>query len=256
MFHPKHSILCLTHPHFSSNHISESEEEEEDDGIIVYVGNEQTPFTLSKKQLEPILSHMELEGYKYHHLPDVNKKTFRIFERWLRKKTLDKLDPDVDDKAKERMLEYLELYFKATEWEIYDLANDIMDRFRERYQCEDGYFPAFLIKKIYDNTQPGAPLRRYIVDNFLFKSEAWPPDYVQDWFDHHAEKGNTDFLLDCYQAALALAKDNILDPSFHNRDCKCEDPVHFDCDFECEYHVHQEDEECGSQRARKRRRIG
>ena len=258
MFHSKHIILFLTHPHFSSNRTSESKGEE-DDAIIVYVGNEKTPFTLSRKLLQPILFHIELEDYEDHHLPHVSKKTFRIFERWLRKKTLDELD-DVDDKAKEMMLEYLELYFKATEWKIYDLANDIMDRFRERYQCEDGYFPAFLIKKIYDNTQPGAPLRRYIVRNFLFKSEAWSSDHLQDSFDHHAEKGNAEFLSDCYRAALTLvkqAKQSIFDPSL-------DESSEWD-DYECDYHIHQkreedeedeDKEECGSQRARKRCRFG
>ena len=227
--------------HFSS--LIPPSNEEDGDKIIVYVGKEKTPFTLLRKQLRPILTHIELEGYKHHHLPDVNKKTFRIFERWLQKKTLDELDPDAEDKAKEKMLQYLELYFKATEWEIHDLANDIMDRFRERYQCDEGYFPAFLIKKIYDNTIPGAPLRRYIVDNYLFKSEAWYSDDLQESFHHHNEKGNTDFLLDCYQAALALASKEITDPSLD------------ESDSDCEYHLHEEGKACGSRRARKKRHM-
>ena len=217
--------------------------------ITVYVGKERTRFTLLRKQVQPILSHMEVGFSNKYFLPDVDTKTFRIFKHWLYKKTLDELDPDAEDKAKEKMLEYLELYFRATEWEIHDLANDIMDRFRGRFQCEDGYFPAFLIKKIYDNTGPGEPLRRYIVDNFLFKSSDWHPDDLQDSFSHHAEKGNTDFLLDCYRGALALAKKKILDPFLDTRDSECEVS-------ECEYHFHEVGTECGSERARKRRRIG
>ena len=226
-----------------SSFLPESDDEEDCDQIVVYVGKERTPFTLLRKQLQPILSHIEFEDYKHHHLPDVNRKTFRIFEHWLQKKTLDELDPAAEDKAKETMLQYLELYFKATEWEIHDLANDIMDCFRERYQCEHGYFPAFLIKKIYDNTLPGAPLRRYIVDNFLYKSAGWPSDELQVSFAHQVEKGNTDFLFDCYQAALALAKKRLPDPCLSI------------WDSDCKYHVHEQGKMCGSLLARERRDV-
>lgn len=216
----------------------------------MYVGKEETQFKVSRKRLQLILPHIELEEYESHHLPDVDKKTFALFEHWLRNGTLDKLNDEDEEEAKETMLEYLELYFKATEFEIQDLENHIMDRFRERHKCEQGYFPCFLIRKIYDNTQEGAPLRRYIVDSFLFKSCGWVSsdlnidDDLPFEFNRHSEKGNTDFLLDCYKAALALIDEKVGDADCHGRKPGCE------------YHKHRDGTECGLERATKRRRLG
>ncbi|KAL9135447.1 MAG: hypothetical protein Q9175_003358 [Cornicularia normoerica] len=103
-----------------------------------------------------------------------------------------------------------------------------MDHFRSRHTCEHGYFPYFLIKKIYDNTEEGAPLRRYIVNSFLFKSAY----ALAESFGRHAEKGNTCFLLDCYKAALAFAEDRVA-----NTDLDAGD-------LGCEYHNHGVGNEC------------
>lgn len=215
------------------------------DEIRVYIGKEEKKFLVSRKQLQPVLPHIQLENFKSHHLPDVDERTFELFEHWLDKKTLDELDPDDEQEAKHRMLEYLELYFEVDEWEIPDLQNDIMDRFRGRQTCEDGYFPAFLISKIYENTEEGAPLRRYIVNSFLYKSADWFSNQLDPIFEHQVEKGNTAFLLDCYKAALALANGKIHDAEVEDG----EDPG-------CEYHIHKEGKECKSELARKRRKIG
>ena len=70
---------------------------------------------------------------------------------WLETGTLNKL-PIEDNLAKASGLLYLELYFQATKWGMQDLENLIMDRFRGRWTCGDGYFHAFLITKIYAET--------------------------------------------------------------------------------------------------------
>lgn len=202
------------------------------------------PYFVSRKRLQPILPHIELEDYESHHLPDVDERTFNLFNYWLRNKTLDELSLEFEEEAKKTMLEYLELYFKATEWGIQDLENLIMDRFRQRPTCGDGYFPCFLITKIYDNTDPGAPLRRFIVDSFIFKSRGWNQNHLKDSFNRHSEKGNNAFLLDCYSAALELAADKVFDA-----ECDMESPG-------CKYHNHRDGIECGLERGRKRRRIG
>lgn len=214
----------------------------------MYVGEKERKFKISKTRLQPILPHIELDDYISHHLPDLDERTFELFEHWLRNKTLDELNQDEEEEeAKATMLEYLDLYFEATEWGIQDLWNVIMDRFRGRNKCEDGYFPCFLIKKIYDNTEEGAPLRRYMVDGFVFKSDGWAPDHLAECFNRHCRKGNHDFLLDCYKAALALARADVVDADFH---------VEFGESPGCEYHKHRDGKECGLERARKRRKIG
>lgn len=221
-----------------------------DDKITVYVGKDKTKFVLSRKRLQPILPHIELEDYDSHRLPDVGVKTFKLFQTWLCNGTLKKLDYDTDtqdnsDKdAKATMLEYFDLYFEATEWKIQDLENTIMDRFRERYKCEDGYFPCFLIRKVYDGTEPGSPLRRYIVDSYVYKNGGWDPDTQAQSFHRHSEKGNNDFLFDCYRASLVLAEDNVVDADCH------------DGTPGCKYHQHRDGQTCGLEHARKKRKIG
>lgn len=234
-----------------------SDYDDDDDEITVCVGKQERKFRVSIKRLQAVLPDtkledyasycipdMERENYDSYRLPEMDERTFELFEHWLRNKTLDELDTDNEDVAKHEMLEYLELYFEATKWGIQDLENLIMDRFRERYKCEDGYFPCFLIKKIYDNTEEGAPLRRYIVDSFLFKSAEWESDNLAEAFNRHFEKGNRGFLLDCYRAALKLAKGKV-----HDADCHERSPG-------CDYHKHSDGKECGVEQARKRRKIG
>ncbi|KAL9135448.1 MAG: hypothetical protein Q9175_003359 [Cornicularia normoerica] len=82
-------------PHSSSEDLSSIQdlpEERNDDEIIVYVDKPKTQFIVSKKQLQSILPHIELEGYESHHLPDVDKRTFELFKIWLYYETLDALN--------------------------------------------------------------------------------------------------------------------------------------------------------------------
>lgn len=171
------------------------------------VGEDERQFHLFKDKLRPLLSPDDvdtLDEIHQHHLPDVSSELFDIFVTWLDTYTLEPMDTNDDESSKEVMLKYLELYLQATEWEIQDLENTIMDHFRLRRTCDDGYFPAFLIKKIYENTDKDSPLRCYIVDSFVFKSSGWYDEDILKKFVHHFEKGNREFVLDCYKAAVNM----------------------------------------------------
>lgn len=191
-------IIC-----FLADHIIRKSEEQ----VLVLVGEDERQFHLFKDKLRPLLSPDDvdtLDEIHQHHLPDVSSELFDIFVTWLDTYTLEPMDTNDDESSKEVMLKYLELYLQATEWEIQDLENTIMDHFRLRRTCDDGYFPAFLIKKIYENTDKDSPLRCYIVDSFVFKSSGWYDEDILKKFVHHFEKGNREFVLDCYKAAVNM----------------------------------------------------
>lgn len=134
--------------------------------------------------------------------PDI----FSLFIDWLYRKTLPQISRNDEETAKAQVEQYVKLYLSAEEWGIADLKNLIIDTIRARKTCDMGWFPAGPIKHIYDRTESGSPLRRYIVDNFLFKSSRGKGAYIFYWSDsargaelkEHLQVGNFDFVLDCY----------------------------------------------------------
>lgn len=99
--------------------------------------------------------------------------TIRLFGRWLEQNKLTPLHPRDATVAEAQLLEYIKLYKLASDKHINNLINEIMDRIRARPTCGIENFPAFLIKECYKASTPAAPLRRYLVDSFIFNTKTW-----------------------------------------------------------------------------------
>ena len=139
--------------------------------IIVSVGSDSQIFTLPRDVLSEIFPGMDLDyeaassDFSY-----CDPNIFVIFGKLLCSGYLADLSEDDEEEAKDLLHLYLEMYFLATFLNVQDLENLIMDKIRDRHTCEDGYFPHFLIKSVYENTEPGSVLREYVADRFLYKS--------------------------------------------------------------------------------------
>ena len=173
------------------------------------------------------------------YLPKMNPEIFGLLVNWLYRRTLKKLSPDCEDGAMDQVALYIELYIDAENtYNMPELQNSITDLFRARPTCSLGWFPTEEIGQIYEETSKSSPLRRYIVDTFVFKSYGWKASSnVAERFPKREDKlraqldaGNQQFVLDCYDALMeTVSQGKIEDPNDKPR---------------CTYHVHEEGEKC------------
>ena len=152
--------------------------------------------------------------------------TVRLLEYWAEHSTLEPLDPDSDENAKTTLLDYIELYKLASDNDVHPLMNDIMDKICERPTCEEGYFPVFFVNACYKSSTPGEPLRRFLVDAFVFKTLSWDDLKRVKLIKRHmdASHHNQTFVVDCD----AKKTDNM------RTGLTCQDP---NDNYRCEYHV-------------------
>ena len=156
-----------------------------------------------------------------------SSETLELIRSWLQWGLLEPLDPDDEELAKARLLEYIKLYRLSSDEQINRLMNAIMDRIRARPTCGDGYFPAFFIEECYKSSTPDSPLRRYLVDSFVFKTKTWDAPRHVDMIRHHLEAShhNQQFVVDCDKKKTDNMERRLIgqDPNKKHR---------------CEYHVH------------------
>ncbi|KAL9638995.1 MAG: hypothetical protein Q9164_001196, partial [Protoblastenia rupestris] len=141
------------------------------------------------------------------------------FINWLYRRTLDPISQDDEHLAKRQVVQYIHLYTRAQTWQTPALQNSIMDCLRARRTCDYGWFPPTHINYVYQHTLPGCPLRKYIVDSFLWKGSRWDGLSLSvgltrvGLLREHLEHGNQEFVLECYEVLFLLcAKKRFVDP--------------------------------------------
>ena len=149
---------------------------------------------------------------------------------WLNTRTLTSLPRDNDQDAVTQVHEYIDLYWLAHIHDVRSLQNQIIDSFRARKICKQGYFARKLIWRVYDNTVATSKLRKYLVDTFLFKSHHWKRGERENWLDSHEGYGeeNAQFVSDV-KTALRKVKGAPMDPNLKSR---------------CAYHYHHKGMKC------------
>ena len=119
-----------------------------------------------------------------------------------------------------------------------DLQNLTMDRLRDQSNCVLNCLQRhqyLSIKTLYTLTETHSPLRSFIVDTFIFKSDQWQPHEGENggrvaMLKEQLKAGNEDFVLDCYETLVeAAARSKIRDL---NRRAGCA------------YHTHEDGRKC------------
>ena len=151
---------------------------------------------------------------------------------WLYRRNLERISIQNEQKAEAQAKDYVHLYVLAETCEMPELQDSIMNLFRARPTCALGWFPTLEVSQVYKGTSETSPLRAYIIDTFIFKSQDWTADDDNGGrlgeLTAQLEAGNREFVLDCYEA-LVIARGLIEDPN--------KKPS-------CTYHVHEEGNEC------------
>lgn len=208
--------------------------------VKVCVGNKRKSFDIHGKLLASSCTffYQKVKAYGDYgdiiYLVEHDPSAFELFVNWLYRKTLPRIDGNDENRAKEQVGHCIALYLMAETWAIGPLKNLIIDTIKTRQTCNYGWFPAKHIKKIYAATAKGSPLRRYIVDYFLFKTSTmvWGEAERAIMLRTHAEAGNTEFLLECYEGLFKMAYKSKMkdrDPNRHDR---------------CAYHEHELGKSC------------
>ncbi|MCJ1450971.1 hypothetical protein MMC28_001305 [Mycoblastus sanguinarius] len=189
-----------------------------------------------QEHVSPYLDPDDDENPFEVHFVELDPDAFELFVNWLYHKTLAPLNTTNDDLAKTEVMKYIALYLMVEPWGILELKNLIIDTIEDRYTCDKGWFPRELIKQIWAKTPKGSPLRRYIVDYFLFKTSRvrWTKGERSEKLKMHLEYGNFDFVLECYEGLYTMVPKTKL----RNRDPLWQD--------ECTYHEHIGGEGCGA----------
>ena len=78
----------------------------------------------------------------------------------------------------------------------------------------DGSLLLRLAKFMIKFTNRKDPLRRYVVDSFVFKSVEWNTNMTMNEVRSQSSSGNHAFVADCYAAAMDMAaKNKVKDPN-------------------------------------------
>ena len=149
---------------------------------------------------------------------------------WLRAGHLNPLSHD-DHLAKQQVKDYLYLHHIVFRLQLITVQNHIVDVIKARKTCHEGWYNASLVRRVYNVTENGDGLRRFLVDSFVYKSYRQiirNPTAKAYWSTHRrsvlAENmaaGNTEFVMDQADAVAAV---RILDPCtrsachYHNHD--------------------------------------
>ena len=149
---------------------------------------------------------------------------------WLETRALEPLPRDDDKDAVTRVHEYIDLYWLAHKHDVRSLQNQIIDSFRARKICKQGYFARKLIWRVYENTVATSKLRKYLVDLFIFKSHFWKHGERENWMSSHEQYGeeNAEFVSDV-KTAIRKIKGVPMDPNSKSK---------------CAYHYHTRGKRC------------
>ena len=219
------------------------------DTIKVYVGEKAKRYSVHEALLtryewfrKQILSASNVATQGSITLRAEDPKVFELLISWLYRKKLKAISTTDENIYREEAALYVDLYLRASEWDIVELQNTVMDRLRARKAPFNLYSPRF-VNQIYESTNPQSPLRSYIVDNFLYKARSLhedtslPGPIVATPAQMLKPKLTTllilnrSFMVDCCETLFQLCtKSEIRDP---------------DAQTGCQYHKHKEGEQCG-----------
>lgn len=167
------------------------------------------------------------------YITGADPEVFELLFNWLYRRILTRISKDDEEDAMYQVELYMKLYFEAEKFETHDLQNSILDTFRARPTCADGWFPDDIISAIYEDTKTPALLRRYVVDTPVFKAYHWDFDGHKTRLELEEQllNGNREFVIDCSEALLKLvmARKKVQDPNKKEA---------------CTYHVHERGEMC------------
>ena len=202
--------------------------------IRVYSEMENKTYHIPIRHLRPYFRYDDEETIRLEvesAVTDYKRSVLKHALSWLNERDIPPLSVKSDGDAVTRVHEYVDLYNLACRHDARDLQNAIMDRFRARDTCPQGYFARRLIKRVYENTTVGSKLRKYVVDTFIFKSDNWDIHEVGTWVHRHIEYGNAAFAAEV-EAAWERARGfgRVEDPNRKGR---------------CAYHYHFRGRRCG-----------
>ena len=164
---------------------------------------------------------------------DFRPSVLIMAHEFITENVLPSLSIDNDKAAIHTAFRFVDLYNIARRFDARRLQNCIMNRFRARETCADGYLSRNLIKKAYEYPDARSKLRRYAVDMFLYKAKAWDMGIREKWLDLHARHGNHRFVTDVHQADLKrLLRKRWFEAPNPNDAAKCH------------YHFHYEGQHC------------
>ncbi|KAL6717256.1 hypothetical protein ACLMJK_005171 [Lecanora helva] len=138
---------------------------------------------------------------------------------WLSSRTLPYIFIDDEESAKRQATLYVKLYIFAENMYMSDLQNFIVDVFRAIPTCRNGWFPPELISYVYGQSRSDSPLRRYILETFIFKSHKSSVPRRMENLKEQLDAGNQAFVFDCWKALFKIIKrTKIRDPNSDPRD--------------------------------------
>ena len=148
---------------------------------------------------------------------DYEPTLFEMLIQWLYRGTLPAVNMDDESIAKHQVTNLVNLYLKAQVLAMPALLDAIIDRLRARETCRLGWFPSNLIKLIYQSSGTHLPLRRYIVNSFLYKTSQWvdddddDDDSLDEALRDQLDAGNTEFVRECYIALYKKCKNIVFE---------------------------------------------
>ena len=145
-------------------------------------------------------------------LDPMPKLAFGLFVKWLDEDSLPEISMDDEKYAKSQVETYVSLYVNARNWGMCELRNHIIDRIAQRDTCEGGWFPKHLVKELWQATPNDDKLRKFVIDQFVYKSEDWCDKKFNDVMEGHQAYGNIVFVLDCFKAVRSSLLERVPDP--------------------------------------------
>ena len=218
--------------------------------IMVYVGPKAKRYSVHEALLtryewfrKQILGASNDAGQDSITLRAEDPKAFELLISWLYRKNLKAISTTDEKIFKEEAALHVDLYLRASVWDIFELQNAIMDQLRAR-QAHSNVLSLQLIKQLFEGTKRHSPIRFYLVDKFCYlvtklnedRSRLDPIDISLAPIlkpEHHS-------LLDDGSRAFVTAFYGFLDQRYAKS--KIRDP---DKKTGCVYHKHMEGERCG-----------
>ena len=162
--------------------------------------------------------------------PNYNPVAFELFIDWLYRGSIKKIPVDLETSAGvSNRSHILDLCCIAEAWDLLDLENLVTDRMRT-WKWTPSCFSVAAIQKIYVSTLAKSPLRRILVDHFLYAIVSCVGERLTSHIEVHLRNGNNLFVADCFEATYAAyAKTKLRDPQKRPK---------------CAYHVHKDGRSC------------
>lgn len=140
--------------------------------IMIYVGPKSKRYAVHEPLLtqyewfrKEIIASSDVASPNSITLTAEDPKLFELLISWLYRKKLKAISITDEKMSKEEAALYVDLYLRASVWDIAELQNAIMDRLRAR-QARSNVLPPRSFEQIFESLNPQSPLRSYIRDRF------------------------------------------------------------------------------------------